>query len=218
MSQKSCHDHNKRYAYSMAKEINEIEFAYEPYEWGYRRVSSVKQSYERQTKALRDAGVLEDRIFEDKMSGKFKSRPGLDALLKVARRGDVITVSSLDRLGRTVLHILQTIEELEERGISVVSLKPGEQFEGVTGRLVRNIMASIAEWERENINERAAEARASRDANGIKTGRAKTALTPARVEGIRALRSAGKTIAYITQNQGISRASVYRALQDSARS
>ena len=100
---------------------------------------------------LHDFGITDDRIYEDKISGKFKNRPGLDALLKVARRGDTITVSSLDRLGRTVLHILQTIEELEHRGITVQSLKPGEQFEGVTGKLVRNIMASIAEWEREII-------------------------------------------------------------------
>ena len=187
----------------------------ESYVWGYRRVSSLKQSYERQTKSLRDAGIQDDRIYEDKMSGKFKSRPGLDALLKVARRGDVITVSSLDRLGRTVLHILQTIHDVEERGVAVVSLKPGEQFEGVTGKLIRNIMASIAEWERENINERAAEARAAREANGIKTGRGKTALIPQKIEAVRALRDSGKTIAYIVENQGMSRASVYRALEES---
>ena len=105
-----------------------IEPTREHYAFGYRRVSSLKQSYERQTKALHDFGIADDRIYEDKISGKFKNRPGLDALLKVARRGDTITVSSLDRLGRTVLHILQTIEELEQRGIFVQSLKPGEQF------------------------------------------------------------------------------------------
>ena len=159
-------------------------------------------------------GIPHERIHEDKISGKFKSRPGLDALLKVARRGDTITVSSLDRLGRTVLHILQTIEELENRGISVVSLKPGEQFEGVTGKLVRNIMASIAEWERENINERAAEARAAREEKGIKTGRSKSVLVPSKIEAVRTLRISGNTIAYIVENQGMSRASVYRALEE----
>ena len=73
---------------------------------------------------LHDVGIPDERIHEDKISGKFKSSPGLDALLKAVRHGDPITVSSLDRLGRTVLHILQTIEQLEERGISVVSRKP----------------------------------------------------------------------------------------------
>jgi DNA invertase Pin-like site-specific DNA recombinase len=177
---------------------NGIESTPEHYAFGYRRVSSLKQSYERQ----------------DKVSGKFKSRPGLDALLKVARRGDTITVSSLDRLGRTVLHILQTIEELEHRGISVHSLKPGEQFEGVTGKLVRNIMASIAEWERENINERAAEARAAREAQGLTTGRSKSVLIPTKIDAVRTLRASGKTIAYIVTNQAMSRASVYRALAE----
>ena len=186
----------------------------EHYAFGYRRVSSLKQSYERQTKALHDVGIPDDRIYEDKISGKFKTRPGLDALLKVARRGDTITVSSLDRLGRTVLHILQTIEELEHRGISVHSLKPGEQFEGVTGKLVRNIMASIAEWERENINERAAEARAARESKGITTGRAKSVLIPTKIKAVRTLRTSGKTIAYIVKNQAMSRASVYRALAE----
>ena len=115
--------------------------------------------------------------------------------MKVARRGDTITVSSLDRLGRTVLHILQTIEEMEHRGIAVQSLKPGEQFEGVTGKLVRNIMASIAEWERENINERAAEARAARESKGITSGRAKSVLIPTKIEAVRTLSNSGKTIA-----------------------
>ena len=99
------------------------------FEFGYRRVSSLRQSYERQTKELQDSGNPDDRIYEDKISGKFKNRPGLDVLLKVARRGDTITVSSLDRLGRTALHILQMIEELEDHEITVQSLKLGEQFE-----------------------------------------------------------------------------------------
>ena len=113
-----------------------------------------------------------------------------------------------------MLHILQTIEELEHRGIFVQSLKPGEQFEGVTGKLVRNIMASIAEWERENINERAAEARAAREAKEITSGRAKSVLIPTKIEAVRTLRISGKTIAYIVQNQAKSRASVYRALEE----
>ncbi|MFD7872427.1 recombinase family protein [Microbacterium sp. NPDC059771] len=182
------------------------------YTWGYRRVSSVQQSYERQTKALHDDGIPEDRIYEDKLSGRTMDRPGLTALLRVARPGDTVVVSSLDRLGRTVLGTLQTFEELEEAGIHVRSLKPGEQFDGITGKLLRNIMLSIAEWERENIKERAAEGRAALAAKGERKPRPKTALRPEKVAAVRALRAQGWTIDRIVKKEEISRASVYRAL------
>lgn len=188
------------------------ESALSGYTFGYRRVSSVQQSYERQTAALLDAGLTEERIFEDKISGKHENRPGYQALLKQVRPGDEIVVSSLDRFGRTALHILQTIDELKSRGVRVRSLKPGEQFEGITGELILTIMAAIAEWERLNILERAADARAAKKARGVSVGRAKTATNDDKVAAVRALRESGKTVDYIVKNQKISRASVYRAL------
>ena len=182
------------------------------YVWGYRRVSSVAQSYERQTKALLDHGIPEKRIYEDKLSGKTMDRPGLNALLAVARPGDTVVVSSLDRLGRTVLGTLQTFEELEEAGIHVKSLKAGEEFEGITGTLLRNIMLSIAEWERANIAERAAEGRAALASKGDRKPRPKTALKPEKVAAVKALRAQAWTIERIASETQISRASVYRAL------
>lgn len=183
------------------------------YTFGYRRVSSVQQSYERQTVALHEHGIPEDRIFEDKLTGSTMDRPGLNTLLERARRGDTVVVSSLDRLGRTVLGTLQTFEALEQMGIHVVSLKPGEQFDGVTGKLLRNIMLSIAEWERENTKERAAEGRAARAAKGDRKPRAKTALTPEKIAAAKAQRAQGMTIDKIAKSLGMSRASVYRALE-----
>nr|WP_269454686.1 recombinase family protein [Microbacterium oleivorans] len=98
------------------------------------------------------------------------------------------------------------------RGIrAAVCLKPGEQFDGVTGKLLRNIMLSIAEWERENTKERAAEGRAARVAKGERKPRAKTALTPEKIAAAKTLRGEGKTVDAITKALGMSRASAYRA-------
>lgn len=186
------------------------------YVFGYRRVSSVQQSYERQTLALHEAGIGEDRIYEDKLSGRTVDRPGLNAVISIARPGDEIVVTSMDRLGRTALGILQTLEDLEGRGIHVRSLKPGESFDGVTGKLLRTIMIAIAEWERQNTAERAAEGRAARSANGTRKTRSKTAVTPQNIAAVKALRAQGMPIKQIAHNQRISRASVYRALESAA--
>jgi DNA invertase Pin-like site-specific DNA recombinase len=182
--------------------------------YGYRRVSSQQQSYDRQTAALIKYGIPEKFIYEDKLSGKSMDRAGFEDLLDQVREGDTIVVTSLDRFGRTTVGILETIERLTAQGVAVKSLKAGEDFTGITGKLILTMMAAIAEWERENTKERAADARAAKAANGTKTERKATVLLPAKVEAVKALRAAGKTIDYIVKNQGMSRASVYRALAE----
>ena len=180
--------------------------------WGYRRKSSLQQSYERQTKALHDVGIPEERIFEDAMSGKTMNRPGWLDLLSRVRRNDEVWVDGLDRLGRSTLATLQAMEELEQRGVRVRSAKPGEDLDGATGELIRQLMLVMAQWERRQMLERVAEARAARVAAGLSTGRPKTALGEGQVRHIRALRDAGYSVKQIVADLGISRASVYRAL------
>ena len=180
--------------------------------FGYRRVSSQQQSYDRQTAALIEHGIPENKIFEDKLSGKSMERAGFNDLLTRVREGDTIVVTSLDRFGRTTVGILDTIEKLTAQGVTVKSLKAGEDFTGITGKLLMTVMAAIAEWERANTAERAADARSAKAAMGKKVERKATVLVPAKTEDVKTLRAAGNTIDHIKTTLGMSRASVYRAL------
>lgn len=188
--------------------------------WGYVRVSTTSQTNDRQLDALTGAGIDPTDTFNDKISGARQSRPGLDALLKVARAGDTVTVHSLDRLGRTALHVMQTIADLRERGVIVKSLKEGEDLSSATGELVAGIMVMVAQWERAMNAERVAEARAARAARAQAgeqvAGRPRTAMTPAKIKKVAELRAKKNSAADIAAATGMSRASVYRALEASS--
>lgn len=185
-------------------------------DYGYIRVSTVQQTLDRQMDSIRAHGIDPEHIYSDKISGTRQSRPGLDELLRHVRPGDSIWVPSLDRLGRSALHVMQTIADLDKRQIIVRSLKAGEDLTGATGKMMAGIIILIAEWERNMNSERVAEARAaraSRTGDGEQVaGRPRTAMVPAKISAVKALRAAGKSISAIAENQGISRASVYRAL------
>jgi DNA invertase Pin-like site-specific DNA recombinase len=183
-----------------------------PKTFGYVRVSTAKQNLDRQLVALESEGIRPEDIYSDKISGVKTKRPGLDSLLKVVRPGDIIVVHSLDRLGRSAMHILQTIHDLTEAGISIKSLKNSEDLTSVNGRLMVTIFSAIAEWEREIINERAAEAREARRGKGEHVGRP-LALTPSQVTTVRLLKQNGHRPTDIARDMGVSRATVYRALE-----
>ncbi|MFJ4160253.1 recombinase family protein [Microbacterium testaceum] len=184
--------------------------------FGYARVSTTSQTNDRQMDALTAAGIDATDIFTDKISGARQSRPGLDDLLSRVRQGDRITVASLDRLGRSALHVLSTLADLEERGIEVRSLKPGEDFTGATGKLVRAVMTHVAEWERSMNAERVAEARAARASRAAEgeqvAGRPRTAMTDANITKVKKLRAKGHSAADIAKLTNMSRASVHRVL------
>lgn len=187
-----------------------------PKRFGYIRVSTVAQNLDRQTDALVAAGIDPADIYADKISGVKTTRPGLDDLLSRVREGDLIQVVSLDRLGRSALHVLSTISELEERGVTVLSLKDSENMTGATGKLMRGLMTLVAEWEREMNAERVAEARAARAARATDgeqvAGRPRSALTPDKIAKVRKLHAKGHSAADIAKLADMSRASVYRAL------
>jgi DNA invertase Pin-like site-specific DNA recombinase len=178
---------------------------------GYARVSTDHQSLDQQHDALTAAGC--DRIFTDTMSGTRDDRPGLAALLDYAREGDTVVVVALDRLGRSLAGIVRTIKTLTERAIMLQSLREGIDYSTPVGRMVAGIFASLAEYERELIHERAAVARQAARARGKQTGRPR-ALSADQVRLARRMREAGESVSTIRATLGVARSTVYRAFTD----
>ena len=152
---------------------------------GYARVSKAdgSQSLDLQQDALIAAGVGEEHIYSDRASGKKDERPGLDACLKAVRNGDRLVIWKLDRMGRSLHHLVRTVAGLTERGVGLKVLTGlGAQIDTTTahGRLSFGIFASLAEFESELIKERTMAGLAAARARGRKGGR-KFALTKAQV-------------------------------------
>ena len=119
---------------------------------GYARVSTDDQNTSLQLDALESAGC--DQVFEEKISGKNKDRPELDVCLKVLRDGDTLVVWRLDRLGRSLEHLVQIIRELEDRKIGFQSLTESIDTTNAGGKLIFHIFAALSEFERNLIRER----------------------------------------------------------------
>lgn len=143
---------------------------------GYARISKAdgSQTSALQLDALEAAGVHKDRIYEDRASGKKDDRPGLNACLKALRKGDVLVVWKLDRLGRSLKHLVEMVQDLNDREIGLKVLTgQGANIDTTTasGKLVFGIFASLAEFERELIRERTMAGLAAARARGRKGGR-----------------------------------------------
>jgi DNA invertase Pin-like site-specific DNA recombinase len=138
---------------------------------GYARVSKAdgSQTTDPQRDALVAAGVDDERFYEDKASGRRDDRPGLAACLKSLRAGDTLVVWKLDRLGRDLHHLVNTVHDLTARGIGLKVLTgQGAAIDTTTaaGKLVFGIFAALAEFERELISERTIAGLASARARG----------------------------------------------------
>jgi len=181
---------------------------------GYARVSTTRQSLERQLDALAAAGVPDRRTYSDKKTGATIDRPGLAALLGYARRGDVITVHTLDRLGRNLREVLNLVHDLAEKGIGVRS--PADPMpidttsEGM-GHIAFLLIALFAEMERTYANERAAHARAVAEAKGRHIGRP-VAAAPETIEYAKLLKAQGCSLGQIASKTGVPKTSLHRYL------
>jgi DNA invertase Pin-like site-specific DNA recombinase len=142
---------------------------------GYMRVSKTdgSQTVDLKRDALIGAGVDPTQIYEDRASGRLDARPGLEATLKALRPGDTLTVWKLDRLGRNLRHLVNTVHELATRGVGFKVLTGhGASIDTATpaGKLVFGIFAALSEFERELISERTKAGLASARARGRKGG------------------------------------------------
>ncbi len=122
---------------------------------GYARVSKYEQNLEMQMDALLKAGCNKDLIFTDHISGSKTTRPGLDRCIESLEKGDTLMVWRLDRLGRSMPHLVSLVEDFKDRGVSFKSLRDGAiDTTTASGELVFNIFSSLAQFERKLIQER----------------------------------------------------------------
>ena len=182
---------------------------------GYMRVSKAdgSQTTDLQRDALLEASVDEDQLYQDHASGKKDDRPGLAACLKSLRDGDTLVVWKLDRLGRDLHHLVNTVHDLTARGIGLKVLTgQGAAIDTTTaaGKLVFGIFAALAEFERELISERTVAGLASARARGRVGGRPFT-MTPAKVRTAMAAMGQKETkVAELCAELGITRQTLYR--------
>jgi len=181
---------------------------------GYARVSTTDQDPRLQLDALKEAGAA--RIFTDHgVSGSTAQRPELNACLDHLRDGDVLTVWKLDRLGRNTQHVLTVVDQLTSRGIGFRSLTEGLHTDGPMGKAMLTIMAAFAQLERDTLIERTRAGLAAAAANGRKGGRPRK-VDDADADKARGLREKGIAAADIAKMLGVSRATVYRYLAETA--
>lgn len=177
---------------------------------GYARVSTSDQTVRSQVDALEKAGCV--LVWTDTASGARAERPALDELLTEAQGGDTIVVTRLDRLGRSLPHLLDLVEHLASRAVGLRSLSEQIDTTNATGRLILHVFAALAEFERDLIRERTHAGLAAARARGRKGGRP-PALSPDQVKAARRMYEQNEmTVAKIGAVLGVSRATIYRAL------
>lgn len=179
---------------------------------GYARVSTNEQDLSLQLDALEKYGCKKEYIFMDKISGSRSERPGLDKCISSLEAGDTLLVWRLDRLGRSMPHLVTLIEDLRLKGIGFKSICDGAiDTTTASGELIFNIFSSLAQFERRLIQERTKAGLAAARARGRKGGRKKIDDTNPKVQMAKKMhQDHGMAIDDICKTLKISRASFYR--------
>lgn len=181
---------------------------------GYTRVSTSRQgqSLDTQREALIDAGCDPKHIYTDTISGTKWQRPGLDDALAYMRPDDTLVVTRLDRLGRNLAETVNTIAELAERDINVKVLEPALDTSRPADKVVINVMASLAEWERDLLIQRTREGVAHARAQGRIAG-PKPKLSDEQAQVAKELIDGGKSVSAVARTFNVSRPTIYRAIE-----
>jgi DNA invertase Pin-like site-specific DNA recombinase len=181
---------------------------------GYARVSTQEQDLNLQLDALEKAGCSKDKIFVDKISGSKAERPGLEKCLAAIQPGDTLLVWRLDRLGRSMVHLISLIEDLRSKKIGFKSICDGAiDTTTASGELIFNIFSSLAQFERRLIQERTKAGLDAARARGRQGGRKRVEATNPKVMMAKNMhKDHGMSIENICKTLKISRASFYRYL------
>lgn len=176
---------------------------------GYARVSTQDQNLYLQKQALRQAGC--NKLFDDQLSGSRVDRPGLARALETLRAGDTLVVWKLDRLGRSVKHLVELVGELQEQDIQFKSLTDNIDTSTTSGRFFFHVMASLAQMERELTLERTNAGLAAARQLGRVGGR-KRQMTDSKIASAKKLLATGASPRDVAKDLGVSVPTLYRWL------
>ncbi len=175
---------------------------------GYARVSTQDQNLDLQNDALKAAGC--ENIYTDKLSGSKTNRPGLEEILGFIRKGDTLVVWRLDRLGRSLKHLIQVLNILDERGVYFKSIQESLDTSTPGGKLIFHVFGALAEFERDIIRERTFAGLAAARSRGRKGGRPRK-LSKKQVEMAKNLmKDISIPIAEICKTLSVSKSTLYR--------
>ncbi len=180
---------------------------------GYARVSTVEQSLQLQVNALEAAGCT--RIYRDEgISGALSDRDGLNAALKVLQPGDMLVVWRLDRLGRSLLHLVDLLDSFSREKIEFQSLTERIDTSSAGGRLVFHMMAALAEFERHLISERTVAGMEAARRKGNHMGRPRLLTDAQRKAAVRAVIDEGKRFADVAEYYNVHHCTIRRIVAD----
>lgn len=177
---------------------------------GYARVSTAEQDTALQTDALGKAGC--ERMFTDTMSGATSERPGLSSAMEFLRENDVLVVWRLDRLGRSLPHLIEVVAGLDARGIGFRSLTEAIDTTTPGGRLIFHVFGALGQFERDLIRERTKAGLSAAAARGRKGGR-KPVVTGDKLQKARTLLAQGLTVREVATRLKIGKTALYDALR-----